>query len=135
MRRSRAVLRSLGAAGLALVLAAQPAAAVTLQPSVAISGTGETVSGALGSIAVSAGRVFVTYLEEQRAWVRVSADGGATFAPPVPVSDPTAVATSPSVAAGRDRIRGVDRDAVAAAPRGSGSEVDGRRGDLVAAVR
>ena len=100
MRRSRAVMRSVGAASLALVLAAQPAAAVTLQPSIAISGTGETVSGALGSIAVSAGRVFVTYIEEQRAWVRASADGGATFAPPVPVSDPAAVATSPSVAAG-----------------------------------
>ena len=100
MRRSRAVLRSVGAAALALVLGAQPAAAVTWQPSVALSGTGETVHGSLGSIAASAGRVFVTYIEQQRAWVRTSADGGVTFTPPVLVSDPTAVASSPSVAAG-----------------------------------
>jgi hypothetical protein len=100
MRRSRAVLRALGAAGLALLLAAQPATAVTWQPSVTLSGTSETVGGAPGSIAVSLGRVFVTYVEDQRAWVRTSADGGVTFLPPFPVSDAAAVASSPSVAAG-----------------------------------
>ena len=128
MRRSRAVMRSVGAAALALVLVAQPVVAVTLLPSVALSGTGETVHGSLGSIAASAGRVFVTYIEQQRAWVRTSADGGVTFTPPVQVSDPTAVPER----RGRewDRVCRVDRDAFGRHPTGLVPKINRCRGDL-----
>jgi hypothetical protein len=83
---------------MALTLGAGPALAV-LTPIIPISGTGSTPRAWDGAIAADGSHIYVVYREAGAILIRRSTDTGATFEPPVTLSDPGTIVSDASTAA------------------------------------